>query len=123
MKIDVLTLFPEMFSGPLSESLLKKAQEKKLLSIKITNIRDFTNDKHKTADDTPYGGGSGMVMMAAPIVAAIKNTELRTQNSEHRRAWLSLGICLFLVGLRPQYEDAVLCEGQRRPSHLALRGD
>ena len=71
MKIDILTLFPEMFQGPLNESLLKKAQEKGLLSLKMVNIRDFTTDKHKTADDTPYGGGPGMVMKVEPIARAL----------------------------------------------------
>jgi tRNA (guanine37-N1)-methyltransferase len=60
-----------MFQGPLSESLLKKAQEKKLLTIQVNNLRDFTTDKHKTADDTPYGGGAGMVMKADVIAAAL----------------------------------------------------
>ncbi|MEE8638225.1 MAG: tRNA (guanosine(37)-N1)-methyltransferase TrmD [Candidatus Margulisiibacteriota bacterium] len=80
MRIDILTLFPEMFQGPLSESLLKKAQEKGLLSLDIVDIRDFTTDKHKTADDTPYGGGSGMVMKAEPITAAISN--IKNQKSK-----------------------------------------
>ena len=71
MKIDILTLFPGMLQGPLSESMLKKAQEKGLLSLKIVDIRDFTTDKHKTADDTPYGGGAGMVMKAEPIFKAV----------------------------------------------------
>jgi len=71
MQIDVLTLFPEMFQGPLNESLLKKAQQKGLLSFNIVNIRDFTTDKHKTADDTPYGGGAGMVMKTEPIKKAV----------------------------------------------------
>jgi len=73
VRLDLLTLFPEMFSGPLSESLLKRAQEKGLLSINIINLRDFTSDKHKTADDTPYGGGPGMVMKAEPIFKAVKS--------------------------------------------------
>ncbi|MFH1684435.1 MAG: tRNA (guanosine(37)-N1)-methyltransferase TrmD [Candidatus Margulisiibacteriota bacterium] len=80
VKIDILTLFPEMFQGPLSESLLKKAQQKGLLSFNIANIRDFTSDKHKTADDTPYGGGAGMVMKPEPIASAI--SKLRTPNSK-----------------------------------------
>ena len=73
MRIDVLTLFPEMFQGPLSESLLKKAQTKGLLSFNLVNLRDFTNDKHKTADDTAYGGGAGMVMKADVLSQAIGN--------------------------------------------------
>ena len=73
MRIDVLTLFPEMFEGPLSESILRQAQEKGLLTIGLTNIRDFARDKHRTADDYPYGGGSGMVMKPDPIFEAIES--------------------------------------------------
>ena len=75
MQIDILTLFPEMFQGPLNESLLKKAQQKGLLSLNIINLRDFTTDKHKTADDTPYGGGPGMVMMCEPLFDAVEAVE------------------------------------------------
>lgn len=73
MRVDILTLFPEMFSGPLSESLLKKAREKGLLSINLVDIRDFTADKHQTADDSPYGGGPGMVLKPEPIFKAVKS--------------------------------------------------
>lgn len=62
MEITILTLFPEMFSGPFSASIIKRAQEKNLVKINIINIRDYAEDKHKTVDDTPYGGGAGMVM-------------------------------------------------------------
>ena len=62
MKFDVLTLFPEMFE-PIKQSIIGKAVEKKLIDINITNIRDFSKNKHKKVDDTPYGGGAGMVMM------------------------------------------------------------
>jgi len=71
--MDVLTLFPEMFEGPLSESILKQAREKGLISIAVTNIRDFARDKHRTADDYPYGGGSGMVMKPEPIFEATES--------------------------------------------------
>ncbi|NQT30213.1 MAG: tRNA (guanosine(37)-N1)-methyltransferase TrmD [Candidatus Saganbacteria bacterium] len=77
MQVDVLTLFPEMFQGPLQISLLKKAQEKGLFSFNLVNIRDFAGDKHKTVDDTPYGGGPGMVMKVAPIVAAISKSSAK----------------------------------------------
>ncbi len=72
MYIDIFTLFPEMFDGPLTESMLKRAQEKGLLTIARHNIRDYTADRHHTADDTPYGGGSGMIMKVEPIVTAIE---------------------------------------------------
>jgi tRNA (guanine37-N1)-methyltransferase len=71
MKIDILTLFPGIFEGPLTESMMKRAQEKKLVHITIHNIRDFTEDKHRITDDSPYGGGPGMVMKVEPIIRAV----------------------------------------------------
>lgn len=73
MRFDVLTLFPNMFNGPLQESILKKAQEKGIIEIYIHNLRDFTHDKHRTADDVPYGGGPGMVMKPEPIFEAVES--------------------------------------------------
>ncbi len=72
MHCDIFTLFPGMFSGPLTESILKRAQERGLLSIALHNIRDATTDKHHVVDDYPYGGGAGMVMKPEPIFAAIE---------------------------------------------------
>ncbi len=69
--VNILTLFPEMFPGPLGNSLSGKALEKKLWSYKTVNIRDFATDKHKTVDDTPFGGGAGMVMRADVIERAL----------------------------------------------------
>ncbi len=74
MKFDVLTLFPEMFSA-LNESIIGKAQEKHLIEIKCTNIRDFSKDKHKKVDDTPYGGGAGMVMMPDVVYDAYESVK------------------------------------------------
>jgi len=71
MRIDILTIFPNMFTGFLNESILKRAQEKKLVEIFVHNIRDFSTDKHKRVDDYPYGGGAGMVMMVEPIERCI----------------------------------------------------
>lgn len=82
MRIDVLTLFPEMFAGPLSASLLGKAIEKGLLDVRVTNIRDFATDRHRTVDDEPFGGGAGMVMRCEPIFAAVES--LREVNSLER---------------------------------------
>lgn len=72
MKFDILTLFPGMFAGPFTESMLKRAKEAGLLSIALHDIREYTTDKHRTADDTPFGGGGGMVMKAEPLLAAIE---------------------------------------------------
>ena len=67
MHIDILTLFPQMFEGPFSESILKRAQAKQLVEIALHNIRDYSTNKHKQVDDYAYGGGAGMVMMVEPI--------------------------------------------------------
>ena len=79
MRIDILTLFPEMFDS-LNYSILKRAKQNNLFEIKITNIRDFSKDIHKKCDDYPYGGGAGMVMMAQPIVDAYNS--VKTSNSK-----------------------------------------
>lgn len=71
MKIDVLTLFPRMFQGPLSESIIGKAISKNLLQVNVMNFRDYTDNKHQNVDDYPYGGGAGMLLKAQPIFAAI----------------------------------------------------
>ena len=68
----IVTIFPEMFSSPLGHSILKKAQEKGLISVRLVDPRDFTRDKHRTTDDYPYGGGQGMVMKPEPLAAAIE---------------------------------------------------
>ena len=73
MRIDVLSIFPEFFDAPLKASLLGKAIEQGLLDVSVTNIRDFTTDRHNTVDDSPYGGGAGMVMKCEPIAAAIES--------------------------------------------------
>lgn len=72
MRFDILTLFPKMFSSPFEESILGKAIEKGLIQIRTINIRDFALDKHQVVDDTPYGGGQGMVMKVEPIARAIE---------------------------------------------------
>src|SRR5476651_2343800 len=75
MKISILTLFPEMFQGPFAHSIVKIAQEKGLVDIHFVNIRDFGIGKHKVVDDTPYGGGIGMVMRADVLSAALQHTK------------------------------------------------
>ncbi len=72
MHIDVFTLFPEMFAGPLRESILARAQEAGLLSVALHNIRDWAEGKHRVTDEPPYGGGGGMVMKVEPIVRAVE---------------------------------------------------
>lgn len=82
MRIDVLTVFPELFAGPLQTSLLGKALRDGLMTVEVTDIRDFTTDRHRTTDDAPFGGGPGMVMKCEPIAAALES--LAGKNSLRR---------------------------------------
>jgi len=81
MKIDILTLFPEICRAPLNESMMKRAQESGALELRIHNLRDWTTDKHHVVDDAPFGGGQGMVMKAEPIFAAVEDLG-RTSNAQ-----------------------------------------
>ena len=83
MQIDVLTLFPKMFDSVLGESMMKRAQNKALVRIKIHNLRDWTSDRHRSADDKPFGGGPGMVMKVEPVYRALKELKVlrSTQNA------------------------------------------
>ena len=80
MKIDVLTLFPDMFEGVLNESILKRAIDEKKVEVNLVNFRDYTKDPHNKVDDTPYGGGAGMVLTCQPIFECVK--ALRKDNSK-----------------------------------------
>jgi tRNA (guanine37-N1)-methyltransferase len=75
MKIDIVTLFPEMCRAPLNESMMKRAQENKIVDLRIHNLRDWTTDKHHVVDDAPFGGGQGMVMKPEPIFAAVESLQ------------------------------------------------
>src|ERR1044071_9403448 len=80
MRIDVVTLFPEICRAPLSESIMKRAQEKQIVELHIHNLRDWTRDKHHVVDDAPFGGGQGMVMKPEPIFAAVEDLKKQTLN-------------------------------------------
>src|ERR1043165_5656527 len=73
MRIDIITVLPELLQSPFDHSILKRAREKKLLEVNVINLRDYTSDKHKTVDDYQYGGGAGMVMMIEPIANCIEH--------------------------------------------------
>lgn len=89
LNFDILTLFPEIFSGYFNASILKRAQEKGIIEISTHNIRDFAVDKHHTADDKPYGGGAGMVMLADPILRAFDDVVGKTRNAKTKVVILS----------------------------------
>ncbi|MBC7814434.1 MAG: tRNA (guanosine(37)-N1)-methyltransferase TrmD [Burkholderiales bacterium] len=73
MRIDVVTLFPEMFEGPMGESMMYKARDRGLLDLRVHQLRDYTTDKHRTADDIPYGGGGGMILKPDVVVRAVES--------------------------------------------------
>jgi len=73
MRFDILTLFPDFFTSPLAQSITGRAIERGLIEVRLCNIRDYTTDRHRTADDSPYGGGAGMVMKVDPVVRALKD--------------------------------------------------
>jgi tRNA (guanine37-N1)-methyltransferase len=75
MRIDILSLFPEYFEGPFKVSMLRRAIERGLIDVRLTNIRDFGEGKHRKVDDKPYGGGAGMVLMPGPVLRAIDSVE------------------------------------------------
>ena len=75
MRIDIFTLFPEMFDSPFGVGIFKRAVDRGLVMVNIHNIRDYTHDKHHTADDYPYGGGAGMVMKPEPIFEAVESVK------------------------------------------------
>ncbi len=78
MKFHVLTLFPAMFDGPLTESILRRAVERGLIDISLHNVRDYALDRHRTTDDAPYGGGAGMVMKVEPLAACIESIRAKS---------------------------------------------
>ncbi len=81
IKFDVITIFPKMFDAVINESIVKRAQEKKKVTIKIHDLRDWTKDIHRKVDDRPFGGGPGMILMPAPIFAAVK--DIKGQRKAH----------------------------------------
>ncbi len=84
MKFDIITIFPDIFESYFNESIIKRAREKKLIQINVHNLRDYTNNKHRTVDDRPYGGGAGMVFMVAPIFKAVKDIGSRTSKNSKK---------------------------------------
>jgi tRNA (guanine37-N1)-methyltransferase len=82
MRIDIVTLFPDICRAPLSQSMMKLAQEKGIIDLRIHNLREWTTDKHQVVDDAPFGGGQGMVMKPEPIFAAVEDLKRQTANSQ-----------------------------------------
>lgn len=109
MKIDILSLFPEMFTGPFDASIIKRAIEKSLLEIKITNIRDFATDKHRIVDDYPFGGGAGMVIKPEPVYAAVESLQVQPNRSQ-----------IILMSPQGRVLSQSLAQEMARQEHLVL---
>ncbi|HET9367409.1 MAG TPA: tRNA (guanosine(37)-N1)-methyltransferase TrmD [Candidatus Udaeobacter sp.] len=120
MRIDILTLFPEICRAPLSESMMKRAQESGIVDLRIHNLRDWTTDKHHIVDDAPFGGGQGMVMKAEPIFAAVEelqktpNAQRPTPNAESQKPKVIL-----MSPAGRQFDQALAAELSRE-SHLII---
>ena len=113
MRIDILTIFPEMFNGPLNASILKRAMEKGILQISLVNYRDYAPDKHRRVDDYPFGGGAGMVMKPEPIFLAWEAVAKDCAGASPRTILLS-----------PQgmvFNQSMAAVGQRIPLDFYLR--
>jgi len=91
MRIDILTLFPEMFAGPFGSSIVKRAQEKKEIEINVHNLRDWATDKYKSVDDRPYGGGAGMIMRVDIIDKAVQDLKLKVESGKLKIVLLDAG--------------------------------
>lgn len=119
MKIDILTLFPEMFNGVFDHSILKRAQDKKLIKIKLHNLRDWAQDKHKKVDDTTYGGGAGMVLKVDVIDRALH--DLKTKKAKVK----SKNKSDFIVMLTPQgkrYNQKIAQKLSKRSNLILICG-
>lgn len=122
IKFTVLTLFPEMF-GPVQESILKRAQEAKLMELQLVNFRDYAISKHKNVDDVPYGGGAGMVLKPEPIYAAVRDLppaagtrrivlmSPQGQKFQHQKAqeWSRLDELVFICGHYEGFDERIRC--------------
>lgn len=111
MKIDVLTLFPRMFSGPLGESIIGKAVERELLEIVVSNFRDYSANKHQSVDDYPYGGGAGMLLKVQPIYENLKSIEEKNPNTKKR---------IILLDPAGKQFDQKMAEDFSREEHLVF---
>ena len=106
MRFDIITIFPNLFSGFLNESLLARAQKKRLLTIKTHDLRKWTTDKHKTVDDRPYGGGAGMVLKIEPIFKAVTALKKRQATRDKRQVNKTRTILLSAKGKTFTQKDA-----------------
>src|ERR1700745_4418079 len=118
MRIDIITLFPEICRAPLNESMMKRAQENCALDLHIHNLRAWTSDKHHVVDDAPFGGGQGMVMKPEPIFAAVE--DLRRQTSRAQSKIENRESKIILMSPAGRRLDQKLAAKVSRESHLIV---
>jgi tRNA (guanine37-N1)-methyltransferase len=121
MRIDIVTLFPEICRAPLSESMMKRAQERGLVELHIHNLRDWTTNKHHTVDDAPFGGGQGMVMKPEPIFAAVEDLKRKTPNAQRSTLDVRLrGSKVILMSPAGRRLDQEMARQLSQESHLIV---
>jgi tRNA (guanine37-N1)-methyltransferase len=121
MDIAILTLFPDMFTGPFSESMLRRAQERGLVSIHLHNIRDYTHDRHNVVDDTPYGGGQGMVMKPEPLFEAVETVLNDLNSNQDHQGFQETPVILLTPQGRP-FTQAIAQELSQHPALVFICG-
>lgn len=120
MRFTVVTLFPELFDGFVGTSIIKRAIEDGKITVDFVNPRDFATDKHKTVDDTPYGGGQGMLMKIEPVVSALRSVNATVETDEHREGERPAGQRAILMGARGRRFNHQVAEELSKDDHLVF---
>jgi len=115
VRIDIFTIFPEMFDSPLNGGIFKRAADQGLLKMKVHNIRDYTHDRHHTVDDYPYGGGAGMVFKPGPVFEAVETVKTEIKDNDNVE-----GVPVILLTPQGELLSQEIAEGLSRQSHLML---
>jgi tRNA (guanine-N1)-methyltransferase len=122
MRIDIVTLFPEICRAPLSESIMKRAQENRIVELRIHNLRDWTTDKHHVVDDAPFGGGQGMVMKPEPIFSAVEDLKRRTSNEKESKVENRKSKVVLMSPTGRQFDQEMARQLSQEPQLIIISG-
>ena len=122
MRIDIVTLFPEICRAPLSESIMKRAQENRIVELHIHNLRDWTTDKHHVVDDAPFGGGQGMVMKPEPIFSAVEDLKRRTSNAKESKVENRKSKVVLMSPAGRQFDQEMARQLSQEPHLIIISG-
>jgi len=122
MRIDIVTLFPEICRAPLSESIMKRAQENRVVELHIHNLRDWTTDKHHVVDDAPFGGGQGMVMKPEPIFSAVEDLKRRTSNAKESKVENRKSKVVLMSPAGRQFDQEMAWQLSQEPHLIIISG-